>query len=249
MRLASFLVRFNRVALASLAVGVWLAPHPVSAQSPGEDLQAKLKAWYRSAARSAPGKWGIAIADQQGAIIWSVKPDQEMIPASTVKLLTTGFARTVLGGEARRLTRVRAAGRLDEGTGEWIGRWVLELNGDPSLESPTGQGPSLDDLAVQLANQGVRRLSGPLQVVTANGPAQVWYPSAWSPYNKGSIYAPMVGPLTLHENIVWLTIRPGHKIGSRAVLETTSPNGLDALVDVHATTGTGTIRAVRNARC
>jgi serine-type D-Ala-D-Ala carboxypeptidase/endopeptidase (penicillin-binding protein 4) len=240
VRLASFLVRFNRAALASLVAGVWLAPHPVSAQSPGEDLQAKLKAWYRSAARSAPGKWGIAIADQQGEIIWSVKPDQEMIPASAVKLLTTGFARTVLGGEARRLTRVRAAGRLDEGTGEWIGRWVLELNGDPSLESPTGEGPSLDDLAIQLANQGVRRLSGPLQVVTASGPAQVWYPAAWSPYNKGSIYAPMVGPLTLHENIVWLAISPGPKVGSRAVLEATSPNGLDALVDVHATTGTGT---------
>ena len=229
----------SRIVLTIALLGWSLLPVMGRAQTLPDQLQARLKTWYRSASRTAPGKWGIAIADQEGEMLWSVKPDQELIPASTVKLLTTGFARTVLGSDARRSTRVVGSGRLEEGTGEWIGRWALELNGDPSLENPSGEGPRLDDLARQLAIVGVRRLTGPLEVISADGPADARYPLVWSRANWGSIYAPLIGPVTLHENMVWLTVRPGPKIGARAVLDETSPAGLTALVDVHATTAGG----------
>jgi PBP4 family serine-type D-alanyl-D-alanine carboxypeptidase len=78
-----------------------------------------------------------------------------------------------------------------------------------------------------------------MQVVSADGPADAKYPAAWSPANWGSIYAPLIGPVTLHENVVWLTIRPGSRVGARALVEGTSPSGLDALVTVHATTAKG----------
>jgi D-alanyl-D-alanine carboxypeptidase/D-alanyl-D-alanine-endopeptidase (penicillin-binding protein 4) len=189
---------------------------------------------------SAPGTWGIAVADQQGAILWSVNEDQPLVPASTVKLLTTGYARTVLGAEARRATRVVGYGQVDELTGEWVGKWALELNGDPTLESPEGRGPRLQDLANQLALSGVRRLRGPLTAVSGDGePAEASYPAAWRAGNRGSVYAPPVGSLTLHENVVWLHVRPGYKPGVRPTLVETSPTGLNALVNVHATTVAG----------
>jgi D-alanyl-D-alanine carboxypeptidase/D-alanyl-D-alanine-endopeptidase (penicillin-binding protein 4) len=224
-------------------------PVPAHGQSLPQTLKGRLENWYRSARRSANGTWGIAVADQTGAILWSVNPDVELIPASTVKLLTTGFARSVVGGEARRSTRVVGFGHVDEGSGDWVGRWALELNGDPTLESPDGRGPRLADLADQLAEQGVRRLRGPLTVLTADGtPAAASFPGVWRAGNRGSIYAPLIGTLTLHENIVMLYVQPGSRPGTRARLLETSPDGLDALVDVHATTVAGRRSALRIRR-
>jgi PBP4 family serine-type D-alanyl-D-alanine carboxypeptidase len=161
------------------------------------------------------------------------------MPASTVKLFTTGFARSVLGGTARRPTRVVGVGSLEPATGEWIGSWALEVNGDPSLERAEGSGPTLYDLALQLAGGGVRRLTGPLQLQSSNGPATASYPAVWSSRHQGRIFAPLVGPLTLHENIVWMTIRPGARVGQRARLIETAPEGIGSLVSVTATTRSG----------
>ncbi|HXI20949.1 MAG TPA: D-alanyl-D-alanine carboxypeptidase/D-alanyl-D-alanine-endopeptidase [Gemmatimonadales bacterium] len=224
--------------IAALATAGVVAPVRSQELTPG--LKTKLERWYRSAHRTAPGTWGIAVADQEGQILWSVNPDEALIPASTVKLLTTGYARSVLGSDARRATRVVGYGRLDEDDGRWIGRWALQLNGDPTLESPTGSGPKLLDLANQLAAQGIRHLQGPLQVLSGNGqPAEAHFPRVWRTANWGSIYAPLVGSLTLHENMVMLYVQPGSRPGARARLVETSPSGLDALVNVHATTVPG----------
>jgi D-alanyl-D-alanine carboxypeptidase/D-alanyl-D-alanine-endopeptidase (penicillin-binding protein 4) len=171
-----------------------------------------------------------------------------MVPASTVKLFTTGFARSVLGGSARRATRVVGEGQLDLETGEWVGAWALEMNGDPSLERAQGSGPTLYDLALQLASGGIRKLSGPLEVRSADGPATAAYPAAWSSRHRGRLFAPPVGPLTLHENIVWLTVRPGAKAGQRARLVETAPAGINSLVTVTARTRSGRRSRLRLSR-
>jgi D-alanyl-D-alanine carboxypeptidase len=96
--------------LTALTFATVLLSAGVVSQAPAQELPSALKLkldrWYRSAHRSAPGTWGIVVADQQGEILWSVNQDAPLIPASTVKLLTTGYARTVLGSDARRATRV-----------------------------------------------------------------------------------------------------------------------------------------------
>jgi serine-type D-Ala-D-Ala carboxypeptidase/endopeptidase (penicillin-binding protein 4) len=225
-----------RLALAILA----LAPFSsLNAQSDERWVSSRVSEWYESAARSAPGQWGIAIADQSGQMLWSLNPDQWLMPASAVKLFTTGYARSVLGGTARRATRVVGAGVVDTLRGEWLGNWALELNGDPSLERAEGSGPTLHDLAFQLAGAGVKRLSGPLQVQSATGPATAIYPEVWSRRHAGRLFAPLVGPLTVHENIVWLTVRPGARVGTPARLIETAPNGIGSLVSVTATTRSG----------
>jgi len=111
------------------------------------EVQRALDTWYKRANRRAPGEWGIAIADQTGRIIWSVAEDRPLLPASTVKLFTTGFARAQLGGDARLATRVVGTGTVDPFTGQWMGTWALELNGDLSLERASRQGPLLAELA------------------------------------------------------------------------------------------------------
>jgi D-alanyl-D-alanine carboxypeptidase/D-alanyl-D-alanine-endopeptidase (penicillin-binding protein 4) len=234
----SFLTGSHRLclALAILLFGPFTGLH---AQSDERWVSARVSEWYESAVRSAPGQWGIAIGDQSGQMLWSLNPDQWLMPASAVKLFTTGYARSVLGGTARRATRVVGAGVVDTVRGEWLGSWALELNGDPSLERAEGSGPTLYDLAFQLAGAGVKRLSGPLRVQSANGPADAIYPEVWSRRHSGRLFAPLVGPLTVHENIVWLTVQAGRKVGARARLIETAPNGIGSMVSVTATTGSG----------
>ncbi|HEU4680386.1 MAG TPA: D-alanyl-D-alanine carboxypeptidase/D-alanyl-D-alanine-endopeptidase [Gemmatimonadales bacterium] len=227
-----------RMALG-MAILLFTTTAPLHGQGDQQRIASRMSDWYETASRTAPGEWGIAIADQSGRMLWSLNPNQSLMPASAVKLFTTGYARSVLGGSARRATRVVGAGVIDTVKGEWLGNWALELNGDPSFERAEGSGPTLYDLAFQLASAGVRRLSGPLQVQSATGPANAVYPEVWSRRHAGRLFAPLVGPLTVHENIVWFTVQPGRRVGERARLIETAPRGINSLINVTATTRSG----------
>jgi len=229
----------RQVVLLALTASLQIPLAPLAAQTDARWLTERMDAWYHRAQRSAPGEWGIAIADQSGQLLWSLGPDQPLMPASTVKLFTTCFARSVLGGTARRPTRIVGVGSLDSASGQWVGSWALEVNGDPSLERAEGSGPTLYDLALQLAGAGVRKLTGPLQLQSSNGPADAIYPAVWSAHHQGRIFAPLVGPLTLHENVVWITVQPGARVGERPRIIETAPDGIRKMVTVTARTRSG----------
>ena len=203
-------------------------------------LQSKLDAWYARAARAAPGKWGIAIGSQSGQLLWGISPLRPMIPASTVKLFTTGYARTVLGADARRDTKVIGAGQIDFATGEWVGTWALEMNGDVTFERPASQGgPSLAGLAQQLRASGIRRLAGPFKVVSRSGDAGASYPTVWNARHRGRVFAPVIGSLTLAENVLSFSIAPGRKAGDKPQIVAESPLGVSELVEIRAKTVAG----------
>lgn len=211
-----------------------VAPEPA-----GAVLQSQLDTWFAKASRATRGQWAIAVASQNGQLLWGVQPGRPMIPASTVKLFTTGFARSVLGGEARKHTRVVGIGHLDLATGTWIGTWSLELNGDPTLERSARGGPSLLDLALQVRNQGIRHLVGPLNVVSASGPSGASYPDVWSSHHRGRLFAPLIGSLTLNENVLSFAVAPASRVGQKPVLVAESPLGVGDLVEIRAKTVAG----------
>ncbi|HKV73966.1 MAG TPA: D-alanyl-D-alanine carboxypeptidase/D-alanyl-D-alanine-endopeptidase [Gemmatimonadales bacterium] len=219
-------------ALLALVLG---ASSRASAQTLTPAQERSLTNWLKTAKRYAPGRWGVAVANQQGDLLWGQREDEFFTPASTVKLLTTGYARTRLGGSARLATRVLGNGEIDS-TGAWVGNWALELNGDPTFDRATREGRSLNELAGLLSEAGVRKLSGPLNLTSATGTPNAVYPTTWAPGHWGRVFAPLVGAVTLNENIVWLTVGPGRKIGSVGVLVGSAPQGLDALVSMHVRT-------------
>jgi D-alanyl-D-alanine carboxypeptidase/D-alanyl-D-alanine-endopeptidase (penicillin-binding protein 4) len=227
----------------SLFVGLLAAAAPATPQAApvlsAGLLQGQLDAWYARAARATKGTWGIAVATQDGQLLWGVQPTRAMIPASTVKVFTTGYARSVLGSNARRHTKVIGSGHTDFASGEWIGSWALELNGDVTLERPAHGGPTLADLARQLHASGIRRLVGPLKVVSSDGIAGASYPAAWSPRHKGRVFAPVIGSLTLAENVLSFSIAPGRKVGEKPRVVGESPMGVGDLVEIRARTVKG----------
>jgi serine-type D-Ala-D-Ala carboxypeptidase/endopeptidase (penicillin-binding protein 4) len=213
---------------------------PLHAQQLSERERSDLDEWYRrTASRTSGGEWGIAIGSMDGRILWSMSPELELIPASTAKLFTTGYSRARVGGEARITTRVIGDGVIEPATGRWIGRWALELGGDPTLERTGRKGPTLRELARQLRERGVRALYGPLALSSRTGEAVSRYPAVWSAEFQGQLYAPPVGPVTLHENTISLTFRPARELGSQPVLVSAYPDGVARLVRVSATTVAG----------
>ena len=231
-----------RLLLAVAVTGFWT---PATSQV---SVSEQLETWYTQTLKTAPGLWGVVVADENGDVLWSVNGAEPMTPASTVKVLTTGFARSMLGGEARLPTRVVGSGGVDPTDGTWKGTWALELNGDPTLGRPDADGPTLAALAQQLASIGVQRLVGPFAVTTALGNARSSYPAAWAARHRGRYFAPPVGPITINENLVAFTIAAGERSGRNAVLTAELPTGTSALVTINAKTVAGrtnrlTIRA------
>ena len=223
----------------ALFVPLLLAPALLGAQTISPQLARRIDTWYKLTQRATRGRWGIAIADEHGTLLWSRQPDAPVIPASTVKIFTTGYARTRLGGDARRVTRVLGTGFLDSTSGAWLGTWGLELNGDPSLEDPHHLGPRLYDLAAQLALSGVKRLEGPLLVTSESGPATATYPVGWPARDRGTIFAPLIGTLTVHENVVSVWVAPSGRSGRHPRITGDSPTGIASMVVNEATTRSG----------
>ena len=199
--------------------------------------------WFqRTSLRTGDGEWGVAIGTMDGRVLWSLNPELELIPASTAKLFTVGFTRARAGGGAKISTRVIGRGNLDSVTGRWQGGWQLELGGDPTLDRPGRAGPTLRELARQLRERGVRIIEGPLTMTSRTGPAASRYPAVWAAEFAGQLYAPPVGPVTLHENTISLTYRPGVDVGSPLTLVSASPAGVERLVRMSATTVGGSRR-------
>ena len=229
----------HRSLMVSLCVS-GVPAFPVAAQELSASERSELEAWFvRTSERTPNGQWGVSIGTMDGRLLWSVSPQLELVPASTTKLFTTGFSRARMGGGARFTTRVIGDGRLDTASGKWVGTWALELGGDPTLDRAGRNGPTLRELARQLRQRGVRVLAGPLAVTSRTGPATSRYTTVWSPDFEGQLYAPPVGPVSLHENTVSLTFRPGREVGAPPQLVSAYPDGVGRMVRILATTVDG----------
>jgi D-alanyl-D-alanine carboxypeptidase/D-alanyl-D-alanine-endopeptidase (penicillin-binding protein 4) len=227
-----------RRTLALLALLVAAPAAPAAAQTISPDLARSLDDWYARSQRVARGQWGIAIATTSGKVLWSANPDTPLVPASTAKVFTTGFARSVVGGDARLATRVSGRGHVDS-AGVWIGSWSLELNGDPTLDRTPRAGPMLRDLAKKLREMGIRELRGPMRLTSGTGGTDTRVPAAWGDHYPGQLYAPPVGAVTLHENRVGWSLKPADRIGAPPTIVYSIPAGAGALVKVTARTVEG----------
>lgn len=89
-------------------------------------------------------------------VVFSLRPDVPLIPASNEKLAVTFAALVALGPSFRMRTEVLGNGRL-AGRSTWRGSLVVKGYGDPTLSSA-----GLRRLAAQVRALGIRRVTGPI---------------------------------------------------------------------------------------
>ena len=172
--------------------------------------------------------WGIQVVDlATGKTLYEQNPHRFFVPASNTKLFSTALALARLGPDFTFQTRVLAAAPPDA-QGRIAGALRLVGGGDPNLSGrtiPYRMGAAagnplaaLEDLAGQVAAHGVKRIAGD---IVGDDTWYVWQPYAagWGIEDPASDDGPPVSALTVNDNVMTLTLRPGVREGDLAALE------------------------------
>ncbi len=161
------------------------------------------------AARIRSGQFGImAVSLTRGDTLFSHNASTPLVPASTMKMLTTAIALDRLGPSWQFNTEVLYDGTLSDSTIH--GNVYLKGDGDPSLSGRYLQGgPSapMNFLADELAARGIKHVTGEV-VGDASAFDDKSIPEGWLTRYLQSGYAARVSALSLNENLVWVTVAP-----------------------------------------
>ncbi len=153
-----------------------------------------------------------------GEEVFSYQADEALVPASTMKVLTSATALHHLGPHYRFTTDLYTDGTLDP-SGALQGNLYVKGHGDPALVVER-----LWKLVYDLRIEGVQRITG--DVVFDESFLETDYAlPGWDKQEdleRGPSYFPPMGALSLNFNTVALVVGPGAEVGGagRALLET-----------------------------
>jgi serine-type D-Ala-D-Ala carboxypeptidase/endopeptidase (penicillin-binding protein 4) len=181
-----------------------------------EQLRADLADMLTRRVRS--GEWGVMVTSlSRGDTLFAANVGVPLLPASTMKLVTAALALDRLGPDHRLSTDVLHDGRIDS-DGTLRGNLYLRGDGDPTLSRRYHGGDYSSPMAklvdiVQRA--GVSRIDGSV-IGDASAFDEEAYPAGWLDRYRGAGYAARVSPLSLNDNIVWVTVAPASRSGQPA---------------------------------
>ncbi len=164
-------------------------------------------------------KLGLQVVNlRTGEEVFARNADTALIPASTMKIVTSAAALKRLGPNYRFTTDIYIDGEVD-GSGKLQGNLYVRGHGDPTLVIE-----KLWKLVYDIKLYGIEEIEGDVIFDETFFDASYELPG-WdklSDEREGPSYFPSLGALSLNTNTVALVIRPGATVGStaRVVLET-----------------------------
>ena len=201
---------------------IWLlalfVPHaPALTNSPATtlgELQKRL-ADHVSQPRFDPGTFGVKIVSiESGKTIFEHDAGKLFSPASNCKLYIVALALDRLGGDYRLKTSLYAAAKPNR-FGTLKGDLVVFGRGDPGFNARLHSNDifqALEPLVAVLTNAGVKRISGDLigDESFFRGPP---YGSGWDCDDLQFYYGAEMSALTINDNILKITAKPGDRVG------------------------------------
>ena len=206
--------------LAGLALSLLLAG-PVAAQDL-DALQGRLVEAFGTYTWG-DAQWGVLVVSlDTNDTLFAVAPDEPMIPASNVKLLTTAAALHVLGPEYQFRTWVLADGPVRNGVVE--GDLILYGTGDPGISDRFygRKDEVFQRLIDQLELAGIRAVRGDLVADASFFPGPL-RDAGWDTRDLNEHFTAAVSALSYNENVVSFRIRPG-ELGGPPRVETVPPH-------------------------
>ncbi|MEN0003080.1 MAG: D-alanyl-D-alanine carboxypeptidase/D-alanyl-D-alanine-endopeptidase [Bacteroidota bacterium] len=200
---------------------------PIFAQS---NLQRAIDQFVRAEAFEH-ASIGIAVVDvESGQLLASYDPQRSLIPASTLKVVTTATALALLTPEFQFKTKLEYDGEISS-TGILNGHLYLTGQADPTLGSDQMEGTMpLQDLLERfrliIQQQGIGQINGHIvgDGTYLNSAAT---PPSWQWADLGNYYAAGCWGLNLHENYYYLRFQQTRKLGATppiSLVEPTVPN-------------------------
>lgn len=159
--------------------------------------------------------WGIQIASlRSGKIVFEHNPRKLFSPASNSKLYTVALALDRLGPDYRIKTSIYADSKPNA-RGMLSGDLVLYGRGDPTLNRRLNGSDlfkALEPLVRAVTNAGVRSITGDVvgDETFFTGPP---YGSGWSWDDTQYYYGAELSALTINDNILEVTLKPGEAPG------------------------------------
>jgi serine-type D-Ala-D-Ala carboxypeptidase/endopeptidase (penicillin-binding protein 4) len=211
--------RSRRTAQRAIAVAAVAPVLHYTAPRSADALASDLAFMLASSTRS--GEWGaVVVSLTRGDTLFTHDADRQLLPASTMKLMTTALALERFG-QYQFSTDVLRDGPVDP-DGTLRGNVILRGDGDPAFSNRFLRGEAdapVELLARFVAAQGIKRITGDI-VGDASGFEPQRIPDGWRARYLQSGYAARVSALSLNENLVWVAAYPAPTRGpARVALE------------------------------
>lgn len=172
------------------------------------------------------GTFGFCLMDAEtGSVVVDLNSKTSLLPASTLKTVTTSAALGILGENFRFKTTVEYTGTIRDSV--LNGNLFVRGGGDPTLGCDRYEGyPATDDLLRQWAQKvkasGIRSIQG-----SVIGDEEIFetqnIPETWVWQDIGNYYGAGPSGLTINENTYYLFFKPGTSSGSTAEFLRTDP--------------------------
>ncbi len=190
-------------------------PVEISSAQTLTELRTRIEQIVRQPALEA-GFFAVKIVSlDTGAVIFEQDSRKLVRPASNMKIYTVATAFDKLTPDYRFITSVYAKEKLDD-EGKVKGDLIIYGRGDPSIAARFNDGDyfkGINALADRIVAAGVKRIKGDLVGDESHfdgdsfGSGWTWQDLQWS-------YGAPVSALTVNDNAIDLTVRPGSKVGA-----------------------------------
>lgn len=151
----------------------------------------------------------IRLADGKEVAAW--QPDRSMVPASTLKALTTATSIRLLGASYRIPTTVAYTGEINNSL--LTGSLIIEGNGDPSLGSrydKRGRDAFFSEMTDALRKAGIRKIAGGVIGDDRKLPEEGVMPG-WLWEDLGNYYAAGIYGLNYGDNMFEIVLNTSRK--------------------------------------
>ena len=192
-------------------------------------------------ARTRSGTWGsMVVSLTRGDTLYAHNPGEEMVPASTMKLLTSALAFEQFGPTYQFSTDALRDGAVGS-DGTLTGNLYIRGDGDPALSGkflPGGPEGPMNRLADLVASQGIKRVTGDV-IGDATGFDDQKVPDGWLSRYLQAGYAARVSALSLNENLVAVAVTPSSAGRPATVRLEPSTNAIPLVANVRTVAGAG----------
>ncbi len=189
----------------------------------------QLNNWINSLSSSPSLKhasWGVCVMDvKTRGVIAKYNSDQSLIPASTMKVVTTMPALSILGQNYKFKTSLAYNGEIDS-NGVLFGDLYIKGGGDPTFGSNRFDSTSIDIIfekwLKKVQAKKIKRINGAV-IGDATIFDNLLIPQNWEWVDIGNYYGAGVSGLSLNENYYKVVFKPATKTGGKAKILRTEP--------------------------
>ncbi|HEY3133283.1 MAG TPA: D-alanyl-D-alanine carboxypeptidase/D-alanyl-D-alanine-endopeptidase [Gemmatimonadaceae bacterium] len=192
------------------------------------------------AGRIRSGMWGgMVVSLTRGDTLYAYNAGEEMLPASTMKLLTSAIAFERFGPNYQFSTDALRDGAVADGT--LSGNLYIRGDGDPALSGkflPGGPSAPMNRLADLVWQKGVRHITGNI-IGDASAFDDQKVPEGWLSRYLQASYAARVSALSLNENVVVVAVTPTAPGQAATVVLEPSTSAIPLVGNVRTVAGGG----------